>query len=81
MYQIGNDICTKNQIDFKILQPLILESANKLKTLSPTEAQTGPAKRNDTSTINAHLNFLTDANYKEIYKLLTKSIIDNGKKL
>jgi len=81
LYQIGQEICETNQLDFAILQPLILETADKILTLSPKEAQTGPAKRQDTKTINAHLNFLTDENQKEIYKLLTKSIIDNGKKL
>jgi len=81
MYQIGSEICTQNEVPFEILKPLIIETANKVMTLSPTEAQTGPAKRDDTQTINSHLNFLSDENQKEIYKLLTKSIIDNGKKL
>lgn len=81
LYQIGNEICKKNNIPFEILQPLIQETANKILMLSPNDAQTGPAKRNDTQTINSHLNFLSDENQKEIYKLLTKSIIDNGKKL
>ena len=81
LYKIGNDICNENNIPFEILQPLILETANKITLLSPNEAQTGPAKRNDTQTINTHLQFLTDENQKEIYKILTKSIIDNGKKL
>ena len=81
LYQIGNDICIENNLPFDILKPLIQETANKILTLSPNEAQTGPAKRKDTQTINKHLNFLTDYNQKEIYKLLTKSIIDNGKKL
>ncbi|NNT73104.1 DUF2520 domain-containing protein [Flavobacterium sp. IMCC34852] len=81
MYQMGNEICTENQLSFDILKPLIQETANKILTLSPKEAQTGPAKRNDTQTINSHLSFLTDENQKEIYKLLTKSIIDHGKKL
>jgi hypothetical protein len=66
----------QNNIPFEILHPLIEETANKIKTLSPIEAQTGPAKRNDTETINAHLNFLSNETNKEIYKLLTKSIID-----
>ncbi len=81
LYQMGNEICTQNQLSFDILKPLIQETANKILLLSPKEAQTGPAKRNDTQTINAHLSFLTDENQKEIYKLLTKSIIDHGKKL
>ena len=81
LYQIGSDICAENELSFDILKPLIQETANKILTLSPNEAQTGPAKRKDTQTINEHLSFLTDENQKEIYKLLTKSIIDNGKKL
>ena len=81
LYKIGNDICIENNIPFEILQPLITETANKITSLSPNEAQTGPAKRNDTQTINTHLQFLSDENQKEIYKILTKSIIDNGKKL
>ena len=81
MYAIGKEICQENQLDFDILKPLITETANKVQLLSPEAAQTGPAKRNDTTTINAHLTFLKDHNQKEIYKLLTKSIIDHEKKL
>jgi predicted short-subunit dehydrogenase-like oxidoreductase (DUF2520 family) len=81
LYQIGNEICIENNIPFAILKPLIEETASKIESLSPIYAQTGPAKRNDSQTINTHLNFLTNENQKEIYKLLTKSIIDNGKKL
>jgi predicted short-subunit dehydrogenase-like oxidoreductase (DUF2520 family) len=81
LYQIGQDICQENELDFDILKPLIQETATKTMSLSPKEAQTGPAKRQDTQTINAHLSFLKDEHQKEIYKLLTKSIIDNGKKL
>lgn len=81
LYQIGNNICIENDLPFDILKPLIQETANKILTLSPNQAQTGPAKRKDTQTMNAHLSFLSDENQKEIYKMLTKSIIDNGKKL
>ena len=81
LYHIGNEICEENQLSFDILKPLIQETANKILSLPPAKAQTGPAVRKDTRTINAHLHFLTDENQKEIYKMLTKSIIDNGKKL
>lgn len=81
LYEMGSDICTENNLSFDILKPLIQETADKILTLSPKEAQTGPAKRKDTQTINTQLSFLTDENQKEIYKLLTKSIIDHGKKL
>lgn len=81
LYKIGNDICAEHQVPFEILKPLISETAKKIQTLAPADAQTGPAKRNDTSTINKHLAILTDENQKDIYKILTKSIIDHGKKL
>ena len=81
LYQMGSDICNENKVDFEILKPLIQETANKIMTLSPENAQTGPAIRDDNETINAHLNFLSNENQKDIYKLLTKSIIDNAKKL
>lgn len=81
LYKIGNDICTEHQVPFEILKPLITETAKKIQTLAPADAQTGPAKRNDSTTINKHLAILTDENQKEIYKILTKSIIDHGKKL
>ena len=81
LYQMGSDICNENNVDFEILKPLIQETANKIMTLSPSNAQTGPAIRNDNETINAHLNFLSNENQRDIYKLLTKSIIDNAKKL
>jgi predicted short-subunit dehydrogenase-like oxidoreductase (DUF2520 family) len=74
LYQIGNEICNENKVPFEILQPLIIETANKITQLSPKEAQTGPALRNDTKTIEKHMDFLQESNYKELYKLLTQSI-------
>jgi predicted short-subunit dehydrogenase-like oxidoreductase (DUF2520 family) len=73
MYKIGNDICEKNNVPFEILQPLIKETASKIDYLSPKNAQTGPAIRNDEKTIKNHLNLL-DTNQQKIYKILTKSI-------
>lgn len=80
LYTIGNTICEENNIPFEILQPLIEETAKKIKSLSPSESQTGPAVRNDQKTIEKHIDFLTNENQKEIYKILTKSI-QNGEKL
>lgn len=79
LYQIGQEICEEHQIPFEILKPLIQETADKIKVLAPTDAQTGPAKRHDSVTTEAHLNYLTNENQKNIYKLLTQSIQNNGK--
>lgn len=79
LYTLGKNICDKNDIPFKVLLPLIEETALKIKSLEPSKAQTGPAVRNDAKTIENHLTLL-DENQKEIYKLLTKSI-QNGHQL
>ncbi|WP_372792176.1 Rossmann-like and DUF2520 domain-containing protein [Lutibacter sp.] len=73
MYKIGHDICNTANVPFEILKPLILETASKIGEISPYEAQTGPARRNDTNTIEKHKTMLP-INQREIYTLLTKSI-------
>lgn len=81
LYQIGHEICEQNKVSFEILLPLIKETAEKITTLPPFEAQTGPAKRNDTKTIEKQKKML-NKNQQEIYTLLTKSIYNTyGEKL
>ncbi len=80
LYNIGNQICAANNIPFDILKPLIRETADKVMILSPADAQTGPARRRDATTIGKHLDFLSDPDHKKIYDLLTHSI-QNGQKL
>lgn len=81
LYSIAHSICNENQVPFEILYPLIKETAAKITAITPEEAQTGPAKRNDQKTIAAHLELLKDENQKTIYQLLTQSIQHHGKKL
>jgi len=73
LYAQGEAICRENNIPFEILKPLILETARKITVMSPGEAQTGPARRNDMEVIQSHLRMLKE-DQKEIYSLLTKSI-------
>lgn len=73
LYQIGNEICTDKNVPFDILKPLINETAKKIKYLSPKEAQTGPAIRNDKKTMVKHLTLLSKEQ-QEIYELLSNSI-------
>ncbi|SFW25443.1 Rossmann-like and DUF2520 domain-containing protein [Cellulophaga fucicola] len=82
LYHIGKEICEENKVPFSILSPLIQETVTKLNKLSPFNAQTGPAKRNDTGTMQRHLTELTNNTHKEIYSVLSKSITNTyGKKL
>ncbi len=79
LYKIGNDICTENKVDFDILKPLIKETANKVKKITPKEAQTGPAVRKDHKTIKKHVSLLNDKQ-QNLYTLLTESILDSENK-
>jgi predicted short-subunit dehydrogenase-like oxidoreductase (DUF2520 family) len=82
LYRLGHEITESKSVDFNILKPLIKETANKIDTLSPYLAQTGPAKRNDKKTIKKHLNALDKDIHKDIYELITKSIQQtHGEKL
>ena len=76
MYTIAKDITDKSNIDFNILKPLITETVNKIYTLDPKKAQTGPAIRGDIKTINKHIKDLESKDHKLLYKLLS-SLINN----
>ncbi|MEJ6737237.1 MAG: DUF2520 domain-containing protein [Flavobacteriales bacterium] len=79
LYTISEDILNKNNIDFNILKPLILETAKKIQHNSPKDVQTGPAKRNDQEVIINHINLLANAkDYQDIYSLITDNIIKNN---
>ncbi len=81
LYTEGEAICKKNGIPFEILHPLIHETALKIGSISPKEAQTGPAMRNDKEVINSHLPLLNSEQQK-IYQILTSSIQNlHGKEL
>jgi len=73
---ISQQICKENEVPFEILQPLLAETFVKLQNTSAYDAQTGPARRNDFLTITNHLAMLDNNNYKEIYNIITKSIIN-----
>lgn len=75
MYTMGAKILEENSIDFNILKPLILETAQKVISLHPTEAQTGPALRRDTKTMELHINQL-DTKTQQLYSILSSLIQD-----
>lgn len=74
LYHVGDEICEEKNLPFGILKPLIQETAEKILTKTPKEAQTGPAKRSDQSTIERHIEQLKGSPYKDLYRYLTTSI-------
>ncbi|MCZ4320257.1 DUF2520 domain-containing protein [Aequorivita viscosa] len=74
LYKVGSEVLEENNLPFELLKPLIAETASKIETLSPEEAQTGPAKRNDNKTIEKHLHLLENSDFKAFYELFTKAL-------
>jgi predicted short-subunit dehydrogenase-like oxidoreductase (DUF2520 family) len=77
MYSIASDILDSENLPFDLIKPLIQETADKINELSPSVAQTGPAKRNDQLVIEKHLDLLSfSPEYQKIYREMTESIIN-----
>lgn len=74
LYYLGNKLCEENDLPFDVLKPLIEETALKVQDMTPYDAQTGPARRNDEIIINKHLEILEDSRLQQLYRLLTDSI-------
>ena len=74
MYRMAADILRDTQIPFTALLPLIDQTAAKVHTLSPREAQTGPAQRGDTEVIAHHIQLLRTQEEKQIYQVLSDMI-------
>lgn len=82
MYYLASEICKDHEVPFDLLRPLIRESCNKIMNFSPYEAQTGPARRGDRSTLEEHLSMLKNKKLQEVYTTLSESIQETyGKKL
>jgi len=80
LFEWSLNICRKQGVDFRYLLPLIFETTDKLGSMNPEEAQTGPAVRGDTETIRKHLDLLDTAGERELYQLLTNAIIKKHEK-
>lgn len=63
----------QNGLNWELLKPLLEETIAKIGDLSAFDAQTGPAKRNDQSTLNTHQGLLKDEELN-IYEVLSRSI-------
>lgn len=77
-YRLAERVLEAEQIDFRLYLPLIHETANKVTTLSPKEAQTGPMVRYDTGVMNRQLELISDERTRQIYRLMAESIHEDS---
>ncbi len=76
LYAIAQQLLAEQDLDFDMLRPLILETAQKVQTRLPDEVQTGPAVRNDENTMAFHLQLLQhQPQLQALYTLLSQGII------
>ncbi len=77
LYQLAMEHCHAEDIPFALLFPLIKETSNKIVSgMNPMEALTGPARRNDQSTIHRHVQKLQNQpELEKIYYHITQYIL------
>ncbi|MDE6481184.1 MAG: DUF2520 domain-containing protein [Muribaculaceae bacterium] len=79
MIAAAQKILNESGISSSIIQPLVEETVEKLKSLPAKDAQTGPAARKDFSTINSHLDLLNELKMTkeaDIYKVVSDYIMN-----
>jgi len=75
LYSIAADIVEAKGMDFQYLLPLIEETAKKMQSLNPVEAQTGPAVRFDHAVMDNHLEMLKEhPHWQVLYEALSQGI-------
>lgn len=74
-YELSADVLQECHLPFDVMLPLIEETAEKVRTMHPHDAQTGPAVRYDEQVIQAQSMLLADRpQLRAVYDLLSKSI-------
>ena len=77
-YRLAEKVLEEENIDFSLYQPLIQETANKVRELSPRKAQTGPMVRYDRTIMNAQIALISDERTRQIYRLMADSIHEDS---
>jgi len=72
---VNEMLCNQHDISANVLRPLIDQTFEKARNGSPLAAQTGPAIRNDSGTIDRHMAMLADVSeIANMYLTITNSI-------
>jgi len=75
-YAIATNILASQKLPAKLIAALIQQTAKNALNNSPQEIQTGPAKRKDLKTIQAHLQLLKkNPKEKKVYDAITEYLL------
>ena len=76
---LSADVLGRIGIPFDVMLPLVDQTVRKLHTMSPVDAQTGPAVRHDNNVIISQHHLLDDnPKMQNVYDLLTESIYEKS---
>ena len=81
-YDMAKQIVDAKQVDFSLLYPLIIETAQKALQAEPRNMQTGPAMRGDENIIAMHAQMLQQdqrPDLQAVYHLLSEQILKRHK--
>ncbi|MEL6836910.1 MAG: DUF2520 domain-containing protein [Bacteroidota bacterium] len=75
MQHIAQEIVEAHELPGDLLLPLLQETIDKLEDLSPQDAQTGPALRDDQATLERHQKLLEEhPHWQALYRMLSEGI-------
>lgn len=75
LWSFAVDILREADEELDVLRPLIEVTLAKALAAGPLAGQTGPARRGDLGTIKSHLDALPEGEARELYRLLSESIL------
>jgi len=80
LYTVADEFLSRelSSRHFDLLKPLMQQTLRKLDRLRPADAQTGPARRNDTGTMKRHLELLKTKEQKALYTMMSRLIADRS---
>ncbi len=74
MCGIADNLLRTGNMDIRLLLPLLQQTVDKLKTMTPAEAQTGPARRGDTTVMEKHVAAIDDPLIQDLYRNISEYI-------
>jgi predicted short-subunit dehydrogenase-like oxidoreductase (DUF2520 family) len=81
LYSISENLLKDHNLPLELIVPLIEKTASNAREGNIFDRQTGPAIREDHEVINIHLDLLSKSpGYREIYRMMTESIIQQKNK-